>query len=161
MSPPALLRRNNATQVLKWKTASIRTMKRSDAILKRIDFTLSSLHFTTWLPIIVTVTLGLVAITFSIAQLDLASKAFISAGILLFLLGGYTVVFLGIVHVKQDALWEVYTLVVSFSEKVDALRYEELIGLQKIVAEIQRKDYLHKRSYEKLVTQAREIITGL
>jgi hypothetical protein len=109
--------------------------------------------------VIVTVALGLVAIPFSITELDLTSKVIISVVILLSVLGGALAVFLRSMHFKQDSLWELYTFIcLDHHKKIDALQYNELISLQNVIAKIQRSESLQKKSYDKLVSQARGII---
>lgn len=131
----------------------------SDVIVKRIDGILSSLHFTTMLPVLASAAIGLVAILFSITGLDLISKVIIMATF--FLLVGVAVgLFLRSIHLRQDSLWELYA-VVSLKdgrEKVNKLPCEEVIRLQKVIAEIQRSRSLQEKSYDKLLKKAKGII---
>ncbi len=112
----------------------------------------------TWLPIVVTLALGLPAIVVSIPQFDLTLRIIISVFLFLILLVGGIVIFLRSTHFKQDSLWELYTFIFLNREKVDNLQFDKLIGLQKMIAKIQRTESLGKKPYDELVRQTKEMI---
>jgi len=131
--------------------------QKSEIILKRIDQALSTLHFTIWLPVLITVGVGLVAIPFSIAEIDFVTKiGIVVAGVIFVSLFAY--VELETVHHKQDFLWDLYTFVSLYSEKFDALDYKSLNDFQKVIADIQRSYPGQKKYCEKLVVDAKRKI---
>ena len=114
----------------------------------------------TWLPIIVTLALGLMAVVISLPQFDLTLRIMISVLVFLVLLVGGTVIFSRSTHFKQNSLWELYTFIYLNRKTVNDLDYDTLIRLQAAIGGIHRLDSLSKKPFDMAVRKAKEMISS-
>jgi len=77
----------------------------------------------TWLPILVTLALGLLAAAISLPQFDVAPRIIVSVVLFLVLVVPGTIIFARRTHFKQNSLWELYTFIWFNRRKVDKLDY--------------------------------------
>lgn len=127
-------------------------MNPSDVVLKRIDFALSSLHFTIWLPVIVAAGVGTVAAIFTISGLSPAGETSATTLLAAFL-SVFTFLLNERIHLRQRALWRLYTFIALNTSQVDKLHYEELLPLEDRVADIQKQWHVREGFYNRAVQQ--------
>jgi Na+-transporting NADH:ubiquinone oxidoreductase subunit NqrE len=131
----------------------------SGAVLKRIEATQSTTHFSAALPVVLSAGIGVLAILFTVAELSLAWKVGLAVVVLL-AMGGAVSFLLRSIHYKQAALWELYTFVSMQKPRkaVDEMDYAELMVLEGVIAKIQQTENFHKQRYDDFVSEAINMI---
>jgi len=128
----------------------------SDAVLKRIEFALSSLHFTIWMPVIATIGVGLVG-----GFLSLDTSPFLKGeAIALTVLGVGIVsyIILKRIHTRQQVLWKLYAFALLNAASLDSTsnptsNSNKFAKLQDTIAKIQGTWWPLERHYESQISR--------